>query len=100
MKKFGSPLGIHTLAQLQQANRRLDHLRRDTNRALSAMRRDGAALHLSYERGRALWGLSTGQFVRPDVAAVLIASPNIATVGDSLFPDVVASQTWRFTDDR
>jgi hypothetical protein len=100
MKKFGSPLGIQTLAQLQQANRRLDHLRRDTNRALSAMRRDGAALHLSYERGRALWRLSTGQFVRPDVAAVLIASPNVIAVGDSLFPDLVAGQTWRFTDDR
>ena len=34
--KVGPPLGIQTLAQLQQANRRLDHLRRDTNRALSA----------------------------------------------------------------
>ena len=60
------------------------------------MRRDGASLHLSYERGRALWRLSTGQFVRPDVAAVLTASPNVIAVGDFLFPNVVASQTWRY----
>ena len=95
--KVGPPLGIQTPAQLQQANRRLDHFRRDTNRTLSAMRRDGASLHLSYEHGRALWRLSTGQFVRP-AAAVLIASPNVIAVGDSLFPDV-PSQTWRYAND-
>ena len=98
--KVGPPLGIQTLAQLQQANRRLDHLRRDTNRALSAMRRDGASLHLSYERGRALWRLSTGQFVRPDVAAILTASPNVIAVGDSLFPDLVPAKPGDITDDR
>ena len=92
--RIGTPLGIQTLAQLQQANRRLDRLRRDVNRVLGAMER-GASLHCSHERGRTIWKLSTGSFVTPEAAAVVIASNDVVGVGDSLFPDH-PGQTWRY----
>lgn len=93
MKKLGLPLGVRTPEQLAAANRRADRLRRDTNNALAAMRR-GAYLHRHHEYGRALWSLSTGQFVRPEVAAVLIASPDITSLGDNLFRNM-PGQSWR-----
>ena len=39
--------------------------------------------------------LSTGWTVSPDVAAILIARPDIQAVGDTLFPNT-KSQTWRY----
>jgi hypothetical protein len=97
MRKFGSPLGIQTLAQLQQANRRLDRFRREVNRTLTAMKA-GASLHLEYVRGRGLWKLSNGSFVTPEAAAIVIASDAVVGVGDSLFPDH-PGQTWRYFHD-
>ena len=94
MRKFGSPLGIQTLAQLQQANRRLDRFRREVNRTLAAMKA-GAVLNLHYQNGRAIWRLSSGPFVTSQAAAIVIASDFIVGVGDSLFPDH-PGQTWRY----
>ena len=95
--RVGSPLGIQTLTQLQQANRRLDRLRRDANQTLAAMM-NGASLHCSHERGRTIWQLSTGQFVTPEAAAVVTASRDVVDVGDSLFPGH-PGQTWRYCND-
>ena len=55
-------------------------------------------LHLQYERGRALWRLSSGPFVPADVAAIVITKTCVVLIGDTLFNDL-PSQTWRFTDD-
>ena len=55
-------------------------------------------LHLQYERGRALWRLSSGPFVPADIAAIVITKTCVVPVGDTLFNDL-PSQTWRFTDD-
>ena len=92
--RIGTPLGIQTLAQLQQANCRLDRFRREVNRILAAMKA-GAFLHLQYDRGRPLWRLSSGPFVTPEAAAVVIASGDVVGVGDSLFPGH-PGQTWRY----
>ena len=56
--------------------------------------RRGAALHLSYTPAREWWGLSNGLAVPPDVAAILIARPDVVAVGDTLFSNT-RSQTWR-----
>jgi hypothetical protein len=93
-RKIGPPLGIQTLAQVQQANRRLDRLCRDVNQVLAAMK-DGAVLNLHYQNGRAIWRLSSGPFVTPQAAAIVIASDVVVGVGDSLSPGH-PGQTWRY----
>jgi hypothetical protein len=59
------------------------------------MRYGGAKLHLHYEHSRPIWGLSTGEFVPADVAALVISNPAVVSVGDSLFRDL-PGQTWRW----
>ena len=95
MRKFGSPLGIQTLTQLQQANRRLDRFCREVNRTLAATKA-GAVLNLHYQNGRPIWRLSSGPFVTSEAAAIVTASDVVVGVGDSLFPDH-PGQTWRYT---
>jgi hypothetical protein len=85
--------GIQTLAQLRAASRRLDRRCSGVNKVLGAMRR-GATLHLYYQYGRPLWQLSSGEFIGSDVAEIVIKTPNIVAVGDSLFPGH-PGQTWR-----
>jgi hypothetical protein len=92
--KVGSPLGIQTLAQLQQANRRRDRFRREVSRILAAMK-GGAVLHLRHQNGRPIWRLSSGPFVTSEAAAIVTASGGVVGVGDSLFPDH-PGQTWRY----
>ena len=95
--KIGTPLSIQTLAQLQQANRRLDRLRREADRIRHSMK-GGDTLHLHYRNGRPIWRLSSGPFVTPEAAAVVIASDSVVGVGDSLFP-CNPGQTWRYAND-
>jgi hypothetical protein len=57
--------------------------------------RRGATLHLSYGRACEWWGLSNGWSVPADVAAILIARPDVQAVGDTLFSNT-RSQTWRY----
>ena len=95
--RVGPPLGIRTLTQLQQANRRLDRLRHNANQTLTAMRK-GATLHLHYQNGRPVWQLSSGRVVTSGAAQAVIASNAVVSVGDSLFPNHPA-QTWRYCDD-
>ena len=57
--------------------------------------RRGASLNLTYGPGREWWTLSNGQSVAADVAANLIARPDIQAVGDTLFPNT-KSQTWEY----
>jgi hypothetical protein len=96
-RKYGPPLGIQTLEQLQAANRRLDRRRAGVNKLLAAMQHPDASLHLSYRNGRPLWQLSTGEPVSPHVAEIVIKTPNIVSVGDSLFPGH-PGQTWRYVN--
>ena len=87
-------VAVHTSASLARAHRRLDRRRSGVQCALEAMRA-GAILHLQYGPTRERWTLSTGWTVPEDVAATLIARPDIQTVGDTLFPNT-RSQTWRY----
>jgi hypothetical protein len=63
--------------------------------------RSGAVLHFSLA-GRPRWELYDGtaiKNVRSTQAQSLIKRGAIVAAGDSLFPDSVPSQTWRYTDD-
>ena len=71
-------------------------LRREVDHTLAATR-NGAALNLHYENGRAVWRLTPGPFVTPTAAKIVIASNEVVDVGDSLFPGH-PGQTWRHCD--
>jgi hypothetical protein len=64
--------------------------------------RSGAVLHLSLvEKPR--WELYDGSAIKTvssTQAQSLIKRGAIVAAGDSLFPDSVPSQTWRYTDER
>ena len=66
-------------------------------RVLNALKA-GAALHLAYQDGRAIWRLSPGRPVTSEIASVITHSPNVVALGDSLFPDH-PGQTWRYVSD-
>src|SRR5262245_17184162 len=91
-------IGVQTEDQLRQTRRRRDRHLREVTRALEAMR-SGAALRCCFQRGRAIWFLSTGPFVAADVAATLIARPDIIAVDVGLFPGATP-QSWRYIDGR
>jgi hypothetical protein len=94
--QMGGSMIIPTPASLRAKNRRLDRRLIGANRAAAVMR-SGAALHLTHRPGGAQWTLSTGETVSDAVARVLIAQPNIVSVGDTLFAGVLG-QTWRFCE--
>ena len=71
--------------------------RANITRVLNALKA-GAALHLAYQDGRAIWRLSPGPPVPSEVAGVITHSPNVVALGDSLFPDH-PGQTWRYVSD-
>lgn len=85
---------IPTAASLRKAHRRQAGKTLSLVQAVNEMKR-GAELHLSYERGRPFWRLTTGPTVAPEIAALIIRSPSVIAGNDALFPDA-ASQTWRF----
>jgi hypothetical protein len=58
----------------------------------------GAALQMFFEHGRAIWKLSTGIFITKEAAAAVINNPHVIGVGDCLFGDADASQTFRWID--
>jgi hypothetical protein len=89
--------GIFTPSELHRMARRLDRRVNAVNTALTAMKQ-GAALHLFYERGHPTWKLSNGTFIAPETADAVINNPRVAGVGDALFPDH-PSQTWRYIND-
>ncbi len=76
MKAAWLHAGIPTVASRGRVRCRLDHQRRAADRALEIMRR-GATLHLTHGPAREWWVLSNGWTVSPDVAATLIARPDI-----------------------
>jgi hypothetical protein len=77
-------------------SRRLDRHQLGVGHVLDAMKR-GAALHLHYQNGRALWSLSSGPFVTADIAAIVITKPSVVPVDVALFLGV-PGQTWRFAE--
>ena len=74
-------------------------LQRRLNNLLAALdeMRSGQALHLYYDRGRAVWVLTDGREVRPDIARLVIDGPSVVGVGDGLFGDCLG-QTWRYVE--
>lgn len=73
-------------------------MRRRISHVLREMRVKGATLHCHYERGAAVWTLSTDPQPLPDgVAAALSRDPHIVGVGDCLLAGTL-SQTFRHVE--
>lgn len=89
-------LGIPTRAVLENVRRRADRRQQGVANVLAAMQ-DGASLQLQFIRGREHWRLSSGAFVLADVAAVVIARPEVMSCGDTLFAGL-RGQTWRLAE--
>jgi hypothetical protein len=90
---------IHTVNERRAAARHLDRRNAKVERVLVEMAH-GAALHLHFDRKRGpLWTLSEdGVLIDAEIAALVIAHPDVAPVGDSLFAGA-PSQTYRYAGD-
>jgi hypothetical protein len=85
---------IATPASIAATNRKLNRRAAAFYAALRKMH-EGNALHYS-SGGR--WTLSDGSTVHPDVAAMLVKDARVVDVGDSLFPGLTPSQTYRYVE--
>src|SRR5262245_56105335 len=83
-----------TTHQLTNQSRRLDRLNAKVAEVLASMQA-GSTLLLAYGSGGLTWRLSTGRYVAPEVARLVIKHPNIIGVGDTLPIIGAPSQTWR-----
>jgi len=83
-----------TATSLARNARRLDRRNRGMIGTLEEMRQ-GAALRTCFVRGKRVWSLSTGGEVAPEVAALVVAHPDVCGGGDALF-DCGLSQTFRY----
>jgi hypothetical protein len=88
-----------TTTQLHKRSRRIDRLNAAVATVLAAMRDGGQALHCEFGQSGQSWRMSNGRFVRSEVARLVIASPDVAGVGGSLFADTLA-QTFRYVEPR
>jgi hypothetical protein len=102
----GCPVIIHTPASRRAVVRRLDrrNLRLVTTHGrvehVLSERARGAALHLSFDRRRGRCRQLTGGAAVDDTAAQLVIKhPDVAGVGDTLFPGFRLSQTYRYIGD-
>jgi hypothetical protein len=88
-----------TLAPIRKQHRRDDRLKAKAAAVIEIMRH-GSALHCQHDRYGAVWWLSKdGQRISDEVAALVIASPAVASVGDALPLNVnVPAQTWRYVE--
>jgi hypothetical protein len=84
----------YSVSYLRYQRRRVEHRRAGAARVITAMRDHGLALHVSHEKSGNLWWLSDGSSVTPEVAEIVIAHPDIASVGDGLFRGALG-QTYR-----
>jgi len=75
---------VPTPSSLARSARRLDRHVRGMTGVLAHMRA-GAVMRLHFARGKPVWLLSPGSEVPLEVAALVIAHPNVCGVGDSLF---------------
>ncbi|WP_426609319.1 hypothetical protein [Bradyrhizobium sp. McL0616] len=64
--------------------------------AVLAAMRTGQSLQLQFN-GRALWTLSGGRAVSPEIASLVIASAHVRPAGGALFPDAPAQQ-WEIAE--
>jgi hypothetical protein len=87
---------VPTVASLKRQRLRLDRQRQSADRVIAAMRDRGLALHLSHEKSGDLWWLSDGTRVAAEVAKLVVAHPNIVSVG-ALFRNA-PGQTYRFVN--
>ena len=71
---------------------------RTVDYVLKEMRVKGATLHCHYERGKAVWVLSSDPRPLPDgVAAAISRDPRVIGVGDTLIAGTL-SQTFRYVE--
>jgi len=87
-------MSIPTPTSLRRQAARIDRRRHAADWVDIAMRNGGLALHLSYGPSGASWRLSNGKSVSPEIAKIVIADPDVVSVGDALFRDTPA-QTFR-----
>jgi hypothetical protein len=89
---------IHTVEARRDVARHLDRRNAKVERVLVDMAH-GESLHLHFDcwrgRRRSLWTLSDGQPVDLEIAKLVIAHPDVAAVGDTLFAGGL-SQTYRY----
>jgi hypothetical protein len=97
MKRAGAHSSVPTAAGLKRITRRITRHSASVAQTLAVME-NGAAPQMFYEQGRAIWKLSTGILITPETADAVIHNPNVTGVGDSLFGDKLASQTFRWID--
>jgi hypothetical protein len=95
MKAKPSVHPIPTPERLRQINRRRDRHNRKVETVLTTMA-CGAALHLTYQNGRGIWQLTTGQFIPSETAAIVTAHPLVVAVDGGLLPN--HPQTWRVVE--
>jgi hypothetical protein len=88
--------GVHTPHELARKARHLDRRNINTKQVLDELRR-GAFLQLSYGP-RPIWRLSSGSFIRDEVARAVIGMPCVTGCGDTLLAGEPC-QTFRFTTD-
>jgi hypothetical protein len=87
-------MSVPTVQSLRRQAARHHHA---ADRVVAAMRRDGLALHLSYEPSGAVWRLSDGTCVSSEIAKTVILDPDVVSVGDALFQDMPV-QTFCFVE--
>jgi hypothetical protein len=90
-------MSIPTVQSLRRQAARIDRHHHAAARVVAAMRRDGLALHLSYEPSGAVWRLSDGTCVSSEIAKTVILDPDVVSVGDALFQDMPV-QTFCFVE--
>jgi hypothetical protein len=78
---------------LKRARARIDRNRRAADRIVATMRDQAQALHVSHEKLGDHWWLSNGIRVTAEAAKLVIAHPDIVSVGDGLFHTL--GQTYR-----
>jgi hypothetical protein len=83
--------------QSRTRTKRLDRINKAAADVLAAMRDVGLTLHPQLGRSGANWRLSDGRAVTVEVAHIVIESPCVIGVGDSLFQNAL-SQTYRWLD--
>jgi len=89
---------IQTLATIKHARARVERRRSGTAFILSKME-CGATLHMYFAKSGPVWFLSDGTTVPCNIAEIVTNNPNIAGIGDSLFPHFAdVSQTFRYVD--
>ena len=73
-------------------------MKRTVNFVLQEMRVKGSTLHCSFERGKAVWFLSSDQQPLTDGVGVAAShDPHVVDVGDTLLHGICRGQAFRYS---